>query len=354
MLRLYLRGKGGFEMSIWVVRAGKYGDQEDTALNKHLVCHGWNEIPDYSACRTKDELRQLYMKTYPRQTTKQVAAGAGQVWRFAREIKVGDLVALPLKTASAFAFGRIIGEYRYKEVAPNVMHIRNVEWLKTVPRSSFPKDILYSMNSALTVFKVWANNAEIRIKEILDLASSGPEVAAEDAVDEIEGIAEEDTVDLEETARDEILKFIQSKFKSHDLAQLVGAVLRAQGYRTEVSPPGPDGGVDILAGSGALGFDQPRLCVQVKSGSGAEGQKTYNELLGVVSKFASQQGLLVSWGGFTNPVKQDARKDFFKIRLWDQGDIVEAVLQNYDRLEDGLKAELPLKKIWVLVHDEAE
>jgi len=154
------------------------------------------------------------------------------------------------------------------------------------------------------------------------------------------------TFDLEGTARDEILKFIQTKFKGHDLTRLVAAVLRAQGYKTKESPAGPDGGVDILAGSGSLGFDQPRLCVQVKSGVDAEGQRTFNELGGVMSKFGSEQGLLVSWGGFTSAVKLDARKDFFKIRLWDQGNVVDAVLQSYERLDDEIKAELPLKRIW--------
>ena len=217
----------------------------------------------------------------------------GQVWRFAREIQKGDLVALPIKTA-AFAFGRVIGEYEYKQVAPNVMHIRRVEWLKTVPTSDLPKDILLSLRGMLTVFKVTRNNAEGRVKTILALSSSASEAATEIAKAEIDGAAGDDRVNLEEAARDEILQFIQEKFKGHDLARLVDAVLRAQGYKTEVSPPSPDGGVDILAGSGPLGFDQPCLCVQVKSGKGTEGQKTFNELLGVVSKFASQQGLLVS------------------------------------------------------------
>jgi restriction system protein len=338
-------------MSLWVVRAGRHGEQEDTAVKERLVCHAWNELPDYSGVRSKEELRSLYRKTYPRESEKQVISGLGQVWRFAREIQKGDLVALPLKTESAFAFGRITGEYQYKKVAPNVMHIRSVEWLKTVPRSALPKDILFSMNAALTVFRVYRKDAENRVNKILALTPLAPEVTTENAEVEAEG---DDTVNLEETASDEILKFIQDKFKGHDLARLVDAVLRAQGYKTEVSPPGPDGGVDILAGSGSLGFDQPRLCVQVKSGSGAEGQKTFNELLGVVSKFASQQGLLVSWGGFTNPVRLDARKDFFRIRLWNQGDLVDAVLQNYERLDDEIKAELPLKRIWALVNDEAE
>jgi len=296
-------------------------------------------------------LRGLYEKTYPQETDKQVDGRLGQVWRFAREIKNGDLVALPLTAQSAFELGQVTGEYQYKVVAQNVMHIRSVDWLKTVPRSAFPADILRSMSIPLTVFKVSRNDAESRVKRIIDLDSS---TEASEAVADVETGADDNGLDLEEVARDEILKFIQAKFKRHELARLVDAVLRAQDYKTEVSPPGPDGGVDILAGSGALGFDQPRLCVQVRSGCSPEGQKTFNELLGVVSKFASQQGLLVSWGGFTHPVKLDARKDFFRIRLWDQGDVVNAVLQNYERLDDEIKAELPLKKTWILVNDEGE
>ena len=340
-------------MSLWVVRAGRYGEQQETAVKECLVCHAWNELPDYSAFRTRDELRALYEKTYPRESEKQVISGLSQVWRFAREIQKGDLVALPLKTESAFAFGRVTSEYQYKKVAPNVMHIRSVEWLKTetVPRSAFPKDILLSMSIPRTVFKVTRNDAEARVNKILAFP---PRAGTENAEAEIEAAADDDTVDLEEAARDEILKFIQAKFKGHDLARLVDAVLRAQGYRTEVSSPGPDGGVDILAGSGPLGFDQPRLCVQVRSGSGAEGQKTLNELLGVVSKFGSEQGLLVSWGGFTKPVKQDARKDFFKIRLWNQGDLVDAILENYEGLDDQIKGELPLRRIWAVVDDEPQ
>jgi restriction system protein len=342
-------------MSLWVVRAGRHGDQEETAVQKHLVCHAWNELPDYSAL-TKDELRKLYEEKYPRESEKQVISGLGQVWRFAHEIQKGDLVALPLKTQSAFEFGRITSDYRFEQVAPNVKHIRYVEWLKngTVQRSVFPQDILFSMSAAQTVFKVHRNEAENRVNEILALAPLVPTVSSENTEIEIDSIADSEAVDLERTAGDEILKFIQAEFKGHRLADLVAAVLRAQGYKTKVSPPGPDGGVDILAGSGPLGFDQPRFCVQVKSGTGTQGQATFNELRGVMSKFGSEQGLLVSWGGFTKNLNQDARNDFFKVRLWDQGEIVNAVLKNYEGLDDEIKAELPLKRIWVMVPEEAE
>jgi restriction system protein len=342
-------------MALWVVRAGRRGEQQETALKEKIVCHGWNELPDYSAVTDKGDLRRMYVATYPTESEKQVQSGLGQVWRFAREIQKGDLVALPLKAESAFAFGTVTGEYRYQKLAPNVLHVRSVEWVKTVPRSAFPKDILFSMNSALTLFQVSRNDAEARVRKIVEASEAAvTAVAAPAAGPETGSTDEENAVDLEAAARDEILKYIQAHFKGHDLAHLVDAVLRAQGYKTAVSPPGPDGGVDILAGSGSLGFDQPRLCVQVKSGGGTEGQATFNQLLGVVTKFASEQGLLVSWGGFTKPVKADAKKDFFRIRLWDQGDLVDAILQNYERLDADVRADLPLKRIWVLVNDENE
>lgn len=266
----------------------------------------------------------------------------------------GDLVALPLKTESAFLFGRITSDYRYEKISANVMHIRRVEWIKAVPRSVLPEDILFSMNSALTVFTVDRNDAESRVNKLLALTPAALAFATVGAEAKIEGLADDEMIDLAETARDEILKFIQEKFKSHDLARLVAAVLRAQGYRTKVSPPGPDGGVDILAGSGPLGFDQPRLCVQVKSGTSAEGQATFNELRGVMSKYDCEQGLLVSWGGFTKHISLDARNDFFKVRLWDQGDVVDAILQGYERLDEDVKAELPLKRVWILANDDPE
>lgn len=84
------------------------------------------------------------------------------------------------------------------------------------------------------------------------------------------------------------------------------------------------------------------------------GRAPFNQLRGVLAKYHSKQGLLVSWGGFTKNVKQDAQNDFFKVRLWDQGDLVDALLQNYEHLDGTIKAELPLKRIWVMVNDGAE
>jgi predicted Mrr-cat superfamily restriction endonuclease len=36
----------------------------------------------------------------------------------------------------------------------------------------------------------------------------------------------------------------------------------------------------------------------------------------------------------------------------DDGDLVHAIFENYDRLDKDLQAELPLKRIWALVMEE--
>ena len=120
----------------------------------------------------------------------------------------------------------------------------------------------------------------------------------------------------------------------------------------EVSPPGPDGGVDILAGKGPMGFDMPRLCIQVKSGDAPVDGRVFRELRGVMEDRGADQGLLVSWSGFTRPAIEEARRQFFRIRLWDAGTLVGKVLDNYEKLSEELRAELPLKRLWALVLED--
>ena len=74
--------------------------------------------------------------------------------------------------------------------------------------------------------------------------------------------------DIGELADAGIRELVGQDFKGHELTNLVTAILRAQGYIADMSRPGSVRGIDIVAGSGPLGFDKPRMCVQVKSGQG--------------------------------------------------------------------------------------
>ncbi len=39
---------------------------------------------------------------------------------------------------------------------------------------------------------------------------------------------------------------------------------------------------------------------------------------------------------------------FFKVRLWTQKELLEQLFTHYDRLDEDLRAELPLKRIWTV------
>ena len=110
----------------------------------------------------------------------------------------------------------------------------------------------------------------------------------------------------------------------------------------------------MLAGRGGLGLEAPRICVQVKSGVTVSDVTVFRGLQGTMSSFGADYGLLVSWGGFTRSLQQEARQHHFKIRLWDQGDLVDALFEVYDRLPEATQAKLPLERIWVPVQSGEE
>lgn len=334
-------------MNVWLVRAGKKSQYEQYALKEDIVVVGWRKMADISGFGSREALESGFRQIYPDVRPTRIRSHVAQLWTFRERIGVGDLVVLPLRSRSAVAIGRIKGGYEYRSGSnAAVRHVRPVEWLKKdIPRSAFDQDLLYSLGSMLTVCQIKRNHAEQRICSMI-----------KGGIPSTQGVSMEDqdldSVDLEQTARDQLLRFIGQTLKGHAMASLVDAVLRAQGYLTRLSPPGPDGGVDILAGSGPMGFDAPKLCVQVKSSEAPVGVKIFRELRGSMQQFHADQGLLVSWGGFNSKVLSEASSSFFSVRLWDSGDLVEAVLNHYDGFSDQLQAELPLKRIWTLVSEE--
>ena len=130
------------------------------------------------------------------------------------------------------------------------------------------------------------------------------------------------------------------------------AVLQAEGYSTLLSPAGPDGGVDILAGRGSLGFEGPRICVQVIATAGPADVNVLRALQGTMQSFNAENGLLVSWGGFTRSLEREARQGFFTVRLWRADDLVSAIYRSYDRLSEQIQTEILLERVWTLVRDE--
>jgi restriction system protein len=346
---------------MWLVRAGKSGEKEQFALHNNVAVIGWQEVPDLSACVDRDDLMVLLQEAYPTERRKTHASWQNQIWPIRETMRVGDLVALPLKSRAAIAFGIVSGDYAYRRDLPGgPQHTRPVEWQAQVPRSEFDSDMLFSFGAFMTVCRITRNDAEQRIRMLLN-QSTWPPAASTRPLASTRGSglpratagcpSRATFPELIAQSNSLIRDRIAQRFKGHRLADLVAALLQAQGYHARVSPPGADGGVDILAGRGPLGLDPPRLVVQVKSQDSKLDVRVLRELSGVMARFQADQGLLVGWGGFNQAVRAEAMGDYFRLRLWDGDDLVGAVAADYPRLPASIRAEIPLKQVWTLVPD---
>lgn len=334
-------------MAVWVVRGGAYGEREEEALENGMLTIGFGETADLTAAQTPGQVREVVSQTHPDATPNQIGNWTRQVWDFRGGIKTGDLVVMPRKGQPTIAIGEISGEYRFRPEISGFQQGRPVTWIdQEVPRAALAQDLKSSLNATPTVYQPRSAEAERRLRAIAK-GEVVPIAQMETSDESLEGF--EAQQDLAEVGNNQVRDRIEQKFRGHEFTRLVAAVLKAQGYGVEVATPGPDGGVDIVAGSGPMGFDSPRICVQVKSGAQVSDVRVLRELAGVVNSFGADYGLLVSWGGFNGAAKSEARKsNYFNVRLWDSAAFLELLFENYDRLPSALKAELPLKQIWVL------
>lgn len=338
-------------MTLWVTRTGRYGTHEQRFLDTQRLYLTWDGLRvDLAAKKSKDEVLQTLRSHYPDAPDGRQQNHAAQIWTFAKRMQPGDWVVVPSKQKPAIHIGEITGKYEFNPAAEDpYFHSRTVKWIaKDIPRSAFPQDLLYSFAAAQTIFEVSRNEAEERVRA---LSKAGWTLSEVPGAEQQTQLLPEGEIDLEETARDQIAKLIIRRFKGHDLERLVEGVLKAQGYETYRSPIGPDKGIDILAAPGRLGFGQPRICVQVKSSESPIDSQTLNQLIGSMQNVSATQGLLVAWGGFKGSVDKDIPLHFFRVRLWNSADLIDQILEHYDALDADLRADLPLKRVWIAARE---
>lgn len=328
-------------MAVWIVRAGRDGEHEAAFIDRNVVAIGFDLARSIEAYATREELRsQPQLRR----------SAADQLWRFCHEIKQDDMVVLPRKVTREVAVGRIAGAYAFRPecVGRDVCHTRPVTWFATdIPRSDFDRDLLNSLGALSTVSTPRAQDAERRIERIAKRHLGQPidEQPGEDAAAEVDPNEE---VDLDQAIKDRIVARLRQKFAGVRLEQLVASILSASGYVTQETRAGADGGVDIVAGRGDLGFAPPRLCVQVKARTTKVDLAEYDRLIGNVANFGAEHGLLVSLGGFTRAVRDRNAQSFFKLRLWGPEELTERLLDTYESLPANVHADIPLRDRKVL------
>ncbi len=344
-------------MSLYLTRAGKNGENEQKFLKDSRIYFTWSGMTrDLRDAKELPDFYQLFGELYPQDGKRKIQAWSRQAYQFTRCMKEGDWVVLPSKFNPVLHFGKVLGpvEFNPKDENP-YKNSRRVEWFATdIPRARFDQDILYSFGAFLTVCEIHRNKAEARVKEMASNAWNVPAKSPATLSPEMESDQEEVNlpVDLEETAYDQISSLIMAKFQGHGLATLVRAILQANGYTVHQPSEGPDNGVDLLAAPGELGFGQPRLCAQVKSSDSPVERAVLDQLIGTMQNHQAHHGLLVSWGGFKQTIEKERAAQFFRVRLWNRDDLISNLLACYDKLEEEIRTQLPLKRIWCVAQAE--
>lgn len=324
--------------TMWGIHGGRTGDADSIFLKMNQVALGWDEMGDLSALsKDRDAFKKKLQEALPGRKPGYYPTGAGQLFRFVYEMKVGDLIIYPSKRDKRVHIGEVTGEYKYiQKGSDSYPNRRPVKWLDDFSRTRFTQGALYEIGSAMSFFQV-KNYAEEYIS-----ALSGEDQAFHAGEDDTVSSV---TEDIEQNTRDYITKKLAEELKGHALADFVAQLLQTMGYRTRVAPPGPDGGVDIVAHKDELGFVPPIIKVQVKSTEKSVGGPVVSQLIGNLQP-PSECAMVVTLGTFTKEATSIARNKG-NLRLIDGEELVNLVLLHYEQFDSKYKGMIPLKRMYI-------
>lgn len=309
-------------------------------LNNNIIAIGWKDMGDLSLLNSsRDDYKAKYAQVYLDAKKQSIANGAGMLFRFVHEVKIGDYVVFPSKFNREINIGVIEDDYCFQMREDEYVQQHKVKWLKHLPRTAFTQGALYEVGSALSFFSVKNYADEFLSALDKDFKSK---VQAEDDDITLAATAEE----IIETTKDFILKELSKHYKGYELEIFVADLLKAMGYRTEISKQGGDSGIDIKAYKDEL---PPRILVQVKSQDGDIKETTIQSLKGAMHE--GDYGLFVTLSNYTKNAQKYLENTPI-IRGINGTELVELVLKYYDKLPEKHRKLVPLKMVYIPVADE--
>jgi restriction system protein len=149
-------------------------------------------------------------------------------------------------------------------------------------------------------------------------------------------------------ARSDVEQYLR-KMDPYDFQDLVGSLLKAMGYHVDwVSPPGKDGGFDVLALVDPLGTRPPRIKVQVKRyGTQSINVDLVRSFIGVLEE--GEVGLFVTTSDFTKDAQEAARHNRKRVTLVDLERFIDHWVEHLDRLDEEARRRFPLQPIYYVV-----
>lgn len=325
---------------MWMVRAAGGGVLLDEFRERSVVAIGWSRVGKLTDFKDRKAIEEKIKETWPDWSRGKVAISAGMLHRFVDEIEVGDGAITYDSSRRTYLVGEIIGNYEYSpDVLERYPNIRRVKWQGEILRDDLLVETKNSLGAISTLFTI-SDEAAADVRRVL----GGEKLAKQVPEDELESEEDELLKDIQSKA----IEFIKDKVNRLDweqMQELVAGLLRAMGYKTKVSPNGPDRGKDIVASPDGFGFESPRIIVEVKHRSNcAMGSQEIRSFLG--GRHKDDKGLYVSTGGFSKDARYEAERASIPLTLMDIDDLVQAVVENYENMDIDTQRLLPLKKVF--------
>ena len=325
---------------IWMVRAGESGYLAKDFANG-FVAIGFDKLGDMTDVTTQDAIRQKYVAAYPDARPGEIGNPVAIFYKFRTVLSVNDTILSYDPETRDYLIGKIASDYYYKPgEVPDYHHVRKVQWEGRVCRDSLSATSRNSLGSTLTMFSinddVWA--------DIQAVLSGAPVISQEDTGEEdkkeLQLLKEDNIGKARELIKDKILKL-----NDREMEHLVAAILRAMGYKTHVTPIGPDRGVDVLASPDGLGLQEPRIKAEVKHRQKTTmGAQDVRSFLGGLRD--GNRGLFVSTGGFTKEAKYEAERATIPCTLIDLEDLASLLIDNYENFDLEGCTLIPLTKVY--------
>ncbi len=332
----------------WVIRAGRESRFADDFIGEGVVAIGWSELGPIEPGTPKDKILELYRLTIPDASDGNAQNGSSQVKRFLDEVQVGDGVITYDRDRRLYFVGEIMSPPSWSpESFSELPRIRKVNWLHRVSRNSLSTATKNTLGAIQTIFL-------LKSKTATEIYEKALPIDAPDQKSDVVSVTPPTVLDEEET--DVKLQLVEKAEESieekitrlnwEQVQDLVAGILRAMGYRTNVSPRGADRGIDIFASPDGLGLEEPRIFVEVKHRpSTSIGSQDIRSFIG--GRNVGDKCLYVSTGGFTKEARYEADRANVPLQLLGLVDLRKLYIDYYERLDEETRSLIPLRRVYV-------
>ncbi len=247
----------------------------------------------------REIIHQQYHKN--EDTYRRSGAAAGHVWRFIREIKIGDLVVVP--SGPEFYVAEVSGDARrlHEKVAEDSAYRRSVVWLngkRPIPRRIAKASLLSRMKTQGTTAS--AHDLLDDIKECVDLASN----------DETPDFQTDLKAKLELLALQEMRS---GRMDSYGFERLVRDLMKASGAKDPyIVPRSKDNGADVVGVFSIAGLFPLKVVAQAKHWQPGNpvGADVVGQLISGIEAEEADLGIVITSGDISEEAVEAASAYF--------------------------------------------